>query len=61
VDEMNNAVTLILNLFHSKVKMLCCTGIERTTAAAETWDLKGQILRSVRMWSWIVLMQHLWI
>jgi len=30
-------------------------------AAAETWDLKGQTLRSGRMWSWIVLMHHHWI
>jgi len=30
-------------------------------AAAKTWDLKEQILISVRMWSWIILMHHLWI
>jgi hypothetical protein len=30
-------------------------------AAAETWDLKGPILRSGGMWSWIMVMHHLWI
>jgi len=30
-------------------------------AAAEIWDLKGQILSSARMWSWIISMHHLWI
>jgi len=30
-------------------------------AVAETKDLKGQILRYARMWSWIILMYHLWI
>jgi len=30
-------------------------------AAAETWDLKGQILGSGRMWSSIISMHHLWI
>jgi hypothetical protein len=35
--------------------------LNSATAAAETGDLKGQILRSGRMWSWIVLMHHLWI
>ena len=25
------------------------------TAVRETWDLKGRILRSGRIWSWIIL------
>jgi hypothetical protein len=40
-----------------------CWVLELNSAApaAEIADLKGQILRSERMWSWIVLMHHLWI
>jgi hypothetical protein len=35
--------------------------LNSATAAAETGDLKGQILRPGRMWSSITLMHHLWI
>jgi hypothetical protein len=35
--------------------------LNSAAAAAETWDLKGQILRSGRIWPWIILMYNLWI
>jgi hypothetical protein len=35
--------------------------LNSAAAAAETWDLKGPILRSGRMWSWVILTHHLWI
>ena len=30
--------------------------LNSAAAAAKAWDLKGQILRSERMWSWIIVM-----
>jgi len=47
-----------LNHFHVKQKKntlpLWAFQLNSATAAAETWDLKGQILRPGRMWSWIL-------
>ena len=60
--EVNNAVPLILHPFYLKAKMLCWAfELNSAPAAAETWDLKGQIIRYGRTWAWIILMHHLWI
>jgi hypothetical protein len=34
--------------------------LNSAAAAAETWDLKGHILRCGRMWSRTILKYHLW-
>jgi len=61
---MYYAVPLIVHACHPKGKKLCRIWhlkLNSTPAAAETWDLKGQILRSGIMWLWIIVMHHLWI
>ena len=52
MGEMNNAVPLTLHPFHPKrqnVLLYWAFGLKSATAAAETWGLKGQILRRGRM------------
>jgi hypothetical protein len=58
MGKMNNTVHLIINPFHLKGKTLHPIGhlkLNSAPAAAETWDLKVQILKSGRMCSWIIL------
>jgi len=50
MHEMNNAVPLILHPFHPKGKMLCWAfELNSAAAAAETWGLKGHIMRYGRI------------
>ena len=62
MDKIDYAGPLFLHPFHLKEKTLCYIGhlkVNSVPAIAETWDLKCRILRSGRMWSWIILMLHL--
>ena len=52
--EMNNAVPLIFHPFQAKRQnavLYWAFELNSDTAAAETWDLKGHILISGRMWT----------
>jgi hypothetical protein len=60
MGKMNNAVHLISSERQNAVPHWAFE-FNSVPAVKETWGLKGQILRSGRMWSRIILMHHLWI